>query len=824
MPGRCQRLGSLGKQTSVLAAAVLLLGGGCALKDWRFETHRERAAGYIEAGQLDVALIELYSALGIRSDHPDVNFQIAELESQRLDAAAARFFYDEAVRHDPSNIEAAVKLAMLIVAEEPDRSRYLIEEALEKDPESPWTSIGLSDLALVSGDTFWALEAANEAVRSNPGFARAHWQLARVRLAMLRERSLQRRRIPESMIDDAQQALEAYAKLAPGDPARTALEYGRVMAFSKERWEEAAQWFGLALAMARESTSREVEAYTAREALSFGRESGNQIVRRAALRTLTRIEPEGLDAWQELAEVSAQGRAAVFRDLLAARPDDAAARIMVAREELDEKGLAWATSFLHAEAEAGVDPPVLLGFVADLQLHAGLESEWEQTSRRLVEEYPQHPRAILARAHLELARPDPDSTPQEAAETASGLLYRLIELEESGQALRLLAIAESRLQRHRLALRSIERAIDLSSRSLELDRIQAKILHDAGYWQVALNLWRRIRTQDPLTNAEELMLARCAYRTGKQSLGRRTIMKLLAQEDPPVGAAIELAEHEAPDPLLVPKIMRALEAEIERGTRDQNVLALATAIDLEAGRRERALSRLVRQLDREIATRLRLQEAARGAKQARAVARTERQRQHISGLVRYVATLQLEADEVDTLIAVLRAARSAGMFNGRSHIWLARLQQRIGRERAARASYERALAAGVEDAWVKNELALLLARNGVQLERALHLALETVELVGHADARDTLGYVYLRSGDSEAALEQFRRALELSETDPQAEFHYHLGLALAEQGQNERAAMAFQEALNLDPDLPGAADALAKIESHARAASPREPS
>ena len=64
-----------------------------------------------------------------------------------------------------------------------------------------------------------------------------------------------------------------------------------------------------------------------------------------------------------------------------------------------------------------------LGFVADLQLHAGLESEWEQTSRRLVEEHPQHPRAILARAHLELARPDPDSTPQEAAETASGLAH-----------------------------------------------------------------------------------------------------------------------------------------------------------------------------------------------------------------------------------------------------------------------------------------------------------------------------------------------------------------------------------------------------------------
>ena len=119
---------------------------------------------------------------------------------------------------------------------------------------------------------------------------------------------------------------------------------------------------------------------------------------------------------------------------------------------------------------------------------------------------------------------------------------------------------------------------------------------------------------------------------------------------------------------------------------------------------------------------------------------------------------------------------------------------------------------------------VLSTPNGVQLERALHLALETVELVGHADARDTLGYVYLRSGDSEAALEQFRRALELSETDPQAEFHYHLGPALAEQGQNERAAMAFQEALNLDPDLPGAADALAKIEGHARAASPREPS
>jgi tetratricopeptide (TPR) repeat protein len=825
MPGRDPRLGSLGRQATALWV-LLLLSGGCALQDWRFEKHRERAAGYVEAGEIDVALIELYSALGIRPDHADLNFQIAELESQRLDTAAALFFYEEAVRNDPDNVEAAVKLAMLLAADEPERSQELVDDAMLRHPGEPWTAIGVSDIALVQGDSFWALEAANEAVRVAPDFARAHWQLARVRLAMIRERSLEQRRIPTRMIEDAKRALQAYNLLAPDDGARTALEYARLMAFSTDHWDEAARWFGLALGAGRESGRAELEDYIARQALAFGRESDHARVQLAALTSLVRLHPDDLEAWRELARVSPRGSEAVFDELLTARPDDPAARILIVRARRDALGLAWAAQFLRAQAAAGVDPPVLLGFLADLLLGAGDQAGWEEASRQIVAQHPRHPRALLARAHLALVYPAETTAEAVAAEDAAGLLRQLVESEESPLALRLLAISESRLGNDDRALLAIERAQQLEP-SLELGRLHAKLAHDAGQWERGFKLWLKIRGQTQLTDAEALMLARCAYRANASGLGRQVVMGLLARDEPPAAAAIELADHEPLDRRLLPKIMRALERELEAGTRDQRVLALLTAVDLDAGQRDRAITRLKRSLDHEIATGLRLLARARQGdllQRQRGVAEAERQRAYIAGLARYVSTLALDTQELETLIAVLRAARESGMFSARAHIWLANLQLRIGRDRAARASFERALAGGVEDAWVKNELALLLARNGSQLERALQLARETASELGHADSLDTLGYVYLRSGDSEAALEHFHRAIELSGSEPRADFHYHLGLALADMGEAANAASAFDRALSLDPGLEAASEARAQLERSAHAGAEHEPS
>ena len=274
-------------------------------------------------------------------------------------------------------------------------------------------------------------------------------------------------------------------------------------------------------------------------------------------------------------------------------------------------------------------------------------------------------------------------------------------------------------------------------------------------------------------------------------------------------------------------MIRVLDAKLESGTEDPRVLALATALDLEDGERERAIRRLLRQIDRRIAAgvvHLQRSQALKAqgneSEARRRDARAQTVRGELAGIARYVATLSLESENVARVIAGLRGARATGLIDGGGHMWLGRLQLGVGNAREARRSYERALAEGVDDAWLKNDLALLLAKQGIELERATALAEQAMAAhPDRADVIDTLGFVHLRSGRPERALEQFRHAVRLMTEagQPRADFQYHLGLAYAALGRLEEAAEAFDQALALDPGMQVAADARAALQAPARA-------
>ena len=123
-------------------------------------------------------------------------------------------------------------------------------------------------------------------------------------------------------------------------------------------------------------------------------------------------------------------------------------------------------------------------------------------------------------------------------------------------------------------------------------------------------------------------------------------------------------------------------------------------------------------------------------------------------------------------------------------------------------------------AGAKNDLAHLLAAHGEDLDRALRLAEEAQRSIGlDASSADTVGFVYLKQGQPEAALEQFRQALELNEEQPsrlEPTLHYHLGLTLDALDRDEEAANAFEKALAIDADFPDAADARQRLEAAGR--------
>jgi tetratricopeptide (TPR) repeat protein len=86
-------------------------------------------------------------------------------------------------------------------------------------------------------------------------------------------------------------------------------------------------------------------------------------------------------------------------------------------------------------------------------------------------------------------------------------------------------------------------------------------------------------------------------------------------------------------------------------------------------------------------------------------------------------------------------------------------------------------------------------------------------------AADTVGFVYYRRGLHEAALEQFRYALELNANHRnhlEPTLHYHLGLTLDALDRDDEATAAFREALAIDADFPYADDARRRVEAAGR--------
>jgi Flp pilus assembly protein TadD len=119
---------------------------------------------------------------------------------------------------------------------------------------------------------------------------------------------------------------------------------------------------------------------------------------------------------------------------------------------------------------------------------------------------------------------------------------------------------------------------------------------------------------------------------------------------------------------------------------------------------------------------------------------------------------------------------------------------RAGHVPEARRQYESIVKAHPENATALNNLAYLLADTGGDLEEALTLAHRAVKAApGQDDYADTVGYIYLKKGQRESAVQAFGN---LVHKNPHvALFHYHLAMALFEKGDKEGARKELAAAL-----------------------------
>ena len=91
--------------------------------------------------------------------------------------------------------------------------------------------------------------------------------------------------------------------------------------------------------------------------------------------------------------------------------------------------------------------------------------------------------------------------------------------------------------------------------------------------------------------------------------------------------------------------------------------------------------------------------------------------------------------------------------------------ERMSRDADAEAAYRSAIQLDGMAAGARNNLAQLLARNGVKLEDALQNAIRAVEIEPSAALYDTLGAVYVVRGDTELARKAFEQAVAKAPTN-----------------------------------------------------------
>ena len=184
-----------------------------------------------------------------------------------------------------------------------------------------------------------------------------------------------------------------------------------------------------------------------------------------------------------------------------------------------------------------------------------------------------------------------------------------------------------------------------------------------------------------------------------------------------------------------------------------------------------------------------------------------------SWLPAYTALAGLQDGDVGAQIDIYKRGLTAMPGNQEMALLLGTAYERSGRIDDAIAAYEEILEVNPESLAVANNLAALIAdyrTDDESLDQALQLALQFEDSDNPAFL-DTLGWVYYRLGDYDAAIPYLEQSVDTAGQVPV--LRYHLGMAYKAAGKPAEAKEQLTQALaNKDADFAGIEDAKAALD------------
>lgn len=819
-------------QVRLAGAACLALSLGlvaaCASQEERRDEHLAAAEQYLEGGQVRAGLIELRNALKLDPKNPDVNFRLAQVLREQGSIGDAAFFYGETARLDPDRLDAVVRQAELLMFDDADRAEELVAGVIERDPSYAEAHMVRSKVALLKTDTETALTEALVAVELEPDNGAYYQQLGKVQQARILEANEQGEPVEDKLYRAALEAFEkASAVSEPGLKYLGHWQRGKVLAAWAGHDEEAAAAYREALADVQHAQKPDVAVSTViPDTVAFAQARGRQDLLAEALSAWVEESPRNWTGWIGLARLEQERGGdpdAVLQRMLAVAPDDPQVHRQYASFLVQHGRMKEAVAHLEAQADRGIDPPGTLGAVVNfLVSNAELRAQAEPVVQRMERDYPDHPRTWIARAQLDLAEGRTDE--------AIATLRELTGRSEVPAAYHLLATAEYGNGDLRAALAAVTRAIELDRGgfphlSVRLQgRLQMELDECAAGIRTMTSL---VQHGGGLTAADRTLQAHCLYQLGRDQAARSILKRLIALDPPYLPAAMEFA---AQDETRQPEEVRAAFERIDRiRPGSPRVVTVLARMDLREGKPQAALDRINAAIGKSggasadlLFQRARILAATGDVPGAqRDALRAFEARPDLAGAAAFLVRLYRSQGNESEVVASFEEAHEAGALRPPAVYLLARLHNLAGERARAQELLEEVVAAQPDLLMPKNDLAYFLAEQDRDLDRALELAQTAQQgLPNRPTVADTLGFVYLKRGLNEPALQQFDAALAMSgdEESAPASLHYHRGLALRGLGRDEEAAQAFQQALALDADLEDAAHALDALRQESAAA------
>lgn len=750
-------------------ALLCALTLACSNPEQEKAQHVTRGEALLKDKKYEEASLEFRNAIQIDPNMGNAHWGLAQAYEglQRIPEAAESL--RKAIEVDPNHLEARVRLGNYYIlyyqanpkegAQLLDDAERLARETLEKDPNHIEGHILTANVLFARGKRAEAETELKRAIEINPQRVESHLSLARFYMST-------------GNVAKADETLKRAISI-DGNSALARIEYGRFLV-GTNRLAQAETEFARAV----EADPKNREARFVLASFYFANKQLDKA--EAAYKALAEVDGDAPEGTLALANFYAATNrnpdaARVMQDLINRKPDYALARYRLAEMKLQSGDIAGARKLVDEGLVKNERDPQALVLRGRLKLIDNDAKGALEDFQQVLQSEPNSLGGLYFAAEAALRLGNADQARTFAGELEryypNYLPTRLLLVQTaltSGDAQGALRTANELVQRSQSA------APDALMTPQMLEEIRTKALLARGTANLSLN-------------------NTAAARNDMQQAAQRNPNSASVYVNLATVAAAERRYDEAAS-----NLERALSID------PANMEAVAALIALPNGiGAERALGRVDAALQNQgqnaqlhflrgqaLAARREVDGAEAAFRRALEIDN------NFSPALYALAAMYLNTNRTEQAINEYRQITQRRPEDSTAHTMLGIIEDQRGNYQASEAAYRSAINANPANEIAANNLAWLAAEHNVgNLDEAIRFSQTVVQKNPQAGFYDTLGWVYHKKNLNSAAVEQFRKAISLSNNNPL--YRYHLAVALAANGNKSEAKREVEQALRL---------------------------